>query len=284
MHVFHILKKTDWSGDLLSVYQAGSLKEQGFIHCCTEEQIPGVISKWFSEADQLLIMEIDPDLLQSKLVYENLEGGKEIFPHIYGPIDPEAILQVRDLQPPLKKEYSKREPITIDKFITRLHFIFDQGWFLLTCGDFVQGDFNCMTISWGLLGTMWNLPVAMVAVRYSRQSFKFMDKFDSFSLNSFSEQYRDVLNELGSHSGREMDKIHYPKITPMPSQHILSPSFHEAELVLECKKLYWEDMNPAHFMDVRIWERYPRPDYHRFFIGEVIGIYGTEKFLLKSLP
>lgn len=135
-----------------------------------------------------------------------------------------------------------------------------------------------MTISWGLLGTMWSLPVAMVAVRYSRHTFKFMNESNSFTLNAFADHFLDALNELGSRSGREIDKINYLKITPMESEKILSPSYREAELVLECKKIYWEDMNPAHFLDERILGKYPKPDYHRFFIGEVVGIFGTEKY------
>ena len=135
-----------------------------------------------------------------------------------------------------------------------------------------------MTISWGLLGTMWSLPVAMVAVRYSRHTFKFMDESNSFTLNAFSVQCLEALNELGSRSGREIDKINYPKISPMVSEKVLSPSYREAELVLECKKIYWEDMNPAHFLDERILGKYSNPDYHRFFIGEVVGIFGTEKY------
>ena len=131
---------------------------------------------------------------------------------------------------------------------------------------------------------MWSLPVAMVAVRYSRNTFKFMDQYDSFSLNAFAEPYRDSLNELGSRSGRDMDKINYPGLTPFASQFISSPSYKEAELVMECKKIYWEDMNPAHFLDDRIIGKYPKPDYHRFFIGEVIGIYGIDKYSLKTLP
>lgn len=176
-----------------------------------------------------------------------------------------------------------RKPISLDQFVARSHFIFDEGWFLLCSGDFLQRKFNCMTISWGLLGTMWSLPVAMVAVRYSRNTFHFMEQNSSFSLNAFSISYRDALNELGSRSGRDMDKINYPRLTPMASQFISSPSYKEAELVLECKKIYWEDMNPAHFLDNRIFEKYPNPDYHRFFIGEVVGIFGIEKYSLESL-
>jgi len=282
MHVFHILKKGEWANNVLTAYQPASLETQGFIHCCTQTQIPKVVSKWFPVDEDLLLMEIDAEVLHSKLVYENLEAGKELFPHIYGPINLEAIIQVKEFPRSTQPEVPRRQMIPIEQFIARSHFIFDEGWFLLTSGDYHQEKFNCMTISWGMLGTLWSLPAAMVAVRFSRYTFRFMDEYDSFSLNAFPTQYRDVLNELGSDTGREMDKINFPKITPMACQNIPSPCYQEAELVLECKKIYWEDMNPAHFLDGRIFEKYPKPDYHRFFIGEVVGIYGIQNYLYKN--
>ena len=49
-----------------------------------------------------------------------------------------------------------------------------------------------------------------------------------------------------------------------------APYFAEADLVLVCKKAYWQDMDPTHFLDGEIdgkW--YPEKDYHRIFIGEI---------------
>jgi uncharacterized protein (DUF952 family)/flavin reductase (DIM6/NTAB) family NADH-FMN oxidoreductase RutF len=278
MHIYHILKKADRTEKIQLPYEADSLASQGFIHCCTAEQIPYVIENWFKGEHDLVIMEITPQLVTSKVVFENLEGGKELFPHIYGPINPDAIIKTQPFHEFIKSIPSNRQPIPVDQFVARSHFIFDQGWFLLVSGDFNKNHFNCMTISWGLLGTMWSLPVAMVAVRYSRHTYKFMDESNSFTLNAFAPQYMEVLNELGSQSGRDIDKMKYPRISPMASQSVLSPSYREAELVLECKKVYWEDMNPAHFLDDRIRGKYPNPDYHRFFIGEVTGLFGIEKY------
>ena len=136
-----------------------------------------------------------------------------------------------------------------------------------------------MTISWGGLGIMWSMPVVLVAVRFSRYTFQFMERFDTFTLNAFPEKYRDLLNEFGSHSGREIDKLRSSEITAISSQKIKSPSYLEAELVIECKKIYWNDINPAHFMDERILDKYVKRDYHRFYIGEVVGIFGTPNYL-----
>ena len=136
-----------------------------------------------------------------------------------------------------------------------------------------------MTISWGGLGTMWGMPVALVAVRFTRYTFQFMERFDTFTLNAFPEKYRDLLNVFGSRSGKELDKLHCSEITVTASQQVKAPSYLESELVIECKKIYWNDMNPAHFLDDRIYDKYLKRDYHRFYIGEVVGIFGTPNYL-----
>ena len=171
----------------------------------------------------------------------------------------------------------KRTPIPLQEFIAEPHSLFDKRWFLLSCGDFEKQRFNHMTISWGSLGTLWSLPVAMVVVRFSRLTFEFMEKYDTFTLNSFPEKFHKELNILGSKSGREIDKVHPVGLTPIASKLVNAPSFRQADLVLECKKIYWDDMNPAHFLDARIHDKYPTRDYHRIFLGEVLGIFGNEK-------
>ena len=137
MHIFHIMKRDEWQGNTHTNYLPASLVKQGFIHCCTEEQIPGVVRQWFAGEKKLLVMEIEPDKLVSKLKFENLEGGKELFPHIYGLINPEAIVQIKELVSIMGKEQTQiRQPIPIEQFVARSHFIFDEGWFLLCSGDF----------------------------------------------------------------------------------------------------------------------------------------------------
>jgi len=279
MHIFLIVKKEEWVKYSQPAYEGESLKTQGFIHCCTADQIDKVLGQWFKGQTGLISVEINSDLLKAQVKFENLEGGQELFPHIYGPINLDAVINIKAIENFEIKKEELRIQIPIEKLTTRPHSIFDQDWFLLCCGNFEKKDFNAMAISWGLLGTMWSLPVALVAIRFSRYTFQFMERYDTFTLNTFSGKYRDLLNEFGSHSGREIDKVHSTKITSMASKLVQSPSFLEAELVFECKKIYWNDMNPAHFLDDRIFDKYIKRDYHRFFIGEVVGIFGLPNYL-----
>jgi flavin reductase (DIM6/NTAB) family NADH-FMN oxidoreductase RutF len=167
------------------------------------------------------------------------------------------------------------EPIKIQDLDLNIFNQFDKRWFLLTCGDFETGKFNTMTISWGSLGTVWDRPFAQVFVRPTRYTFEFMNQYDSFTLSAFNKTYKSSLDLLGSKSGREGDKIADSGLTPVKSSEVKSPCFKEAELVIECRKMYWQDLDASHFLFANIEHKYPRKDYHRFYFGEVMAVFGT---------
>lgn len=171
-----------------------------------------------------------------------------------------------------------RKPVDIGSLTIQPHKLFHNQWVLLTAGDFAMGDFNTMTIGWGALGTMWSKPFAFVAVRHSRYTFEFMEKYDTFTLTAFPEEYHDALNLLGSRSGRDGDKIAESGLTPEPASLVAAPSFIEAEIVIECRKMYADDLNPVHFIDESIYIHYPNRDFHRIYYGEILKIFTTDKY------
>lgn len=104
MHIYHIMRQTEWHENPRENFRPASLVKQSFIHCCTKDQILDVIRQWFPREKNLLVMEIETDKLISNLKFENLEKGTELFPHIYGPINTEAIIQIKELIPTTEKE------------------------------------------------------------------------------------------------------------------------------------------------------------------------------------
>jgi flavin reductase (DIM6/NTAB) family NADH-FMN oxidoreductase RutF len=166
------------------------------------------------------------------------------------------------------------KPIAFEDFSPRIFHLFDEQWLLLACGDFSKKHFNVMTISWGSIGIIWNRPFVQVVVRPSRYTFEFMNQYDTFTVSAFQEEYRKSLDVLGSTSGRDGDKIAGSGVTPVASHKVSSPGFAEAELVLECRKLFWQDIDNRHFVDPGIEKHYPEKDYHRMFFGEVVGMFG----------
>ncbi len=157
----------------------------------------------------------------------------------------------------------------------------DKGWFALTAGDFSARKFNAMTVSWGSMGIMWNRPFVQIVVRPTRFTHRFTEDYDNFTLSALPEKYRGALNILGSKSGRDGDKISLAGLTPVASQFVSSPAFAEAELVFECRKIYSDDIDPSRFRDPSIDRNYSEKDYHRIYFGQILRIYGEEKYAMK---
>lgn len=172
----------------------------------------------------------------------------------------------------------QRNTIEIAHLKIQPHHLFHHQWCLLTSGDYTKGEFNTMTIGWGAIGTMWSRPFVFVAVRHSRYTYKFMQKFDSFTVSAFPHEFHKALSYLGSHSGRDDDKISKSGLTPEPSIAVSAPSFREAEIVIECKKIYADDLNPVHFLDETIYDKYPNRDFHRIYYGEILHVSAVEKY------
>ncbi|MDP2791178.1 MAG: flavin reductase [Rectinemataceae bacterium] len=175
----------------------------------------------------------------------------------------------------------QRSPIAI-KDLAFDHSIISKRWLLLTAGEFAPGKFNAMTISWGSVGEIWNKPFFQVVVRPQRFTRGFMDSGDCFTLSVFPEANKKALSLLGSKSGRDCDKIKLAGLTPTASSIVSSPGYEEAELIIECRKMYWQDIDPAHFLDPSIAGNYASKDYHRAYFGEIVAISGIDTYGRKG--
>ncbi|MCF0123001.1 MAG: flavin reductase family protein [Ruminiclostridium sp.] len=146
--------------------------------------------------------------------------------------------------------------------------LLDDRWTLITAGD--QGHCNTMTASWGGLGVLWNKNVATIYVRPQRYTFEFLEAAPCFTLSFFGEEWKKALAYCGRVSGREADKFsHCGFHVDMAGEH--APYIREADMVLVCRKLYWNDLEAAH-MDPVALEHYEKQDYHRMYIGEITKI------------
>lgn len=146
-----------------------------------------------------------------------------------------------------------------------------QQWMLLTAGD--KEGLNTMTASWGGMGVLWGKNVVTVYVRPQRYTYAFMEKGGYFTVAFFGQGWRDALKLCGSTSGREVDKVAQCGFTVAYGAGD-APYFQEAELVMVCKKLYFDDIEPGHFLDGAIdGANYPGKDYHRMYIGEIMEVY-----------
>ena len=140
-------------------------------------------------------------------------------------------------------------------------------WMLITAGT--PERCNTMTASWGGLGVLWGKPAATIYVRPQRYTYEFTEQNDWFTLSFLPEQYRKELSFCGSRSGREVDKFRECGFTAAAGAGN-APYIAQAELVLVCRKQYWQDIDPTHFLDPEIDEKWYQKDYHRMYIGEIV--------------
>lgn len=172
--------------------------------------------------------------------------------------------------------------ITAEKLSVQSHDLFNNQWLLLSSGDFKENHYNAMTIAWGSLGTMWHKPFIQVVVRPTRYTFQFMERYDSFSVCAFPETYRTALSVMGKRSGRDCDKIKEAGLKPVAASLIAAPVYQDAELILECRKIYAQDFDPEAFIDPSIESSYPQKDYHRVYFGEILSIQASERYYKLS--
>ena len=143
-------------------------------------------------------------------------------------------------------------------------------WMLIAAGP--PGAHNMMTGGWGGFGVMWQKNVCWCVIRPVRYTYQFMEKADCFTLSFFEEKYRPALELCGTKSGRDIDKAKAAGLTPIPGELAGTTCFAEARMVIECRKIYYCDMQPEHFLDESIHENYPQKDYHRMYMGEIVRV------------
>ncbi len=147
-------------------------------------------------------------------------------------------------------------------------------WMLVTAGTEKDG-YNTMTASWGHLGELWGLPTSLIYVRPQRYTKEFVDREEYYSLTFFPDSFRKELAYLGTHSGRDEDKVAKVGLTPVFDEY--TTWFAEAKLVLICRKLYRAPLLAEGFLDKNVMEScYPERDFHDLYVGEIVKVLAAE--------
>ncbi|MEK6794044.1 MAG: flavin reductase [Spirochaetota bacterium] len=151
--------------------------------------------------------------------------------------------------------------------IDNVFSLIGREWMLITAGTIAS--YNTMTASWGGLGVLWNRNIAWCVVRPGRHTYGFLERAGSFTLSFFEEQYREALNVCGAKSGRDIDKAKVTGLTAVGTT--AGVAFSQARLIIDCRKIYFQDIDPRNFIDASIDKNYPKKDYHRMYIGEIMS-------------
>jgi len=95
--ILHCTHRSAWDAAAAhGAYIAASLATDGFIHFSKPEQIVGSANRFYRGRSDLVLLCVDADRLLAKVVHENLEGGTVLFPHVYGPVNLDAVIRVVD--------------------------------------------------------------------------------------------------------------------------------------------------------------------------------------------
>ena len=144
--------------------------------------------------------------------------------------------------------------------------MFKNGGGLITVGR--PDSYNTMTIGFGTVGTVWGKPIATVYVREERYTYEFIEREPYFTVSLYGEELRDAMRICGTESGRDGDKAAKAGLTPVFDGDAVY--FEGAKVVLCCKKIYRQMLDPDSFVDEGLHKHYPEHDYHMVYYGEIV--------------
>ena len=102
--LFHLSLVDDWAaaqqaGEITDSTRGVSLAEEGYIHCSFADQVAATAARFYGDLDAVVLLRIDPALVTSPIVVEDLVGSGVEFPHVYGPIPVAAVVDAQVAAP-----------------------------------------------------------------------------------------------------------------------------------------------------------------------------------------
>ena len=109
--IYHMASVPDWEqarrdGQYTTSTHGRSLAEEGFIHGSTADQLAAIANMIYKGLPDLVVLVIDTDRVRPEIRYEHVPGWDAPFPHIYGPLNADAVMGTRPLVPGPDGEFS----------------------------------------------------------------------------------------------------------------------------------------------------------------------------------
>lgn len=147
----------------------------------------------------------------------------------------------------------------------------EKGAFLTTK---VNDKLNTMTIAWGGISYVWNKPVFITYVRYTRDTYKMIENGQEYTISvPLSKPMKKELTFCGTKSGRNYDKIKECNLALIPGRSLSTPILEDCDLHYECKVIYKQAMEPG-LVPIEIKDRFYKDDnFHMIYYGEIIDSY-----------
>lgn len=97
-YIYHITTRKAWEeAQKKGQYEADTLETEGFMHCSTEDQVPGVLKRYYAGKTGLVKLKIEKEKVDRPLVFELAGSIDEVFPHIHGALNLNAVVEVTDV-------------------------------------------------------------------------------------------------------------------------------------------------------------------------------------------
>jgi uncharacterized protein (DUF952 family) len=112
--ILHITTRHEWEAALKQgFYKPEMFDVEDFIHCSTTEQVVDTANKFFKDEADLVLLCIIAKKVKGVIVYENLVGGEKMYPHIYAPLNTDAVERVIDFHPAADGHFQYPEALNL---------------------------------------------------------------------------------------------------------------------------------------------------------------------------
>ncbi|WP_066637707.1 flavin reductase family protein [Desulfolucanica intricata] len=136
---------------------------------------------------------------------------------------------------------------------------------------------NTMTIGWGTVGYIWQKPIFVVSLRYSRYTYQLIEKAKEFTVSiPLNNDLNKALSICGTKSGKDINKFTECNLSADPGQVVSTPVIGECDLFYECKVVYQQAMEPALAAESIHKSCYSKGDFHVLYYGEIVASYIKE--------
>jgi len=166
-----------------------------------------------------------------------------------------------------------------EHFQAVMNVLTDRG--LLLASRDVTGRLNPMTIGWGMLGSVWGIPMWQVLVRPSRYTYQCIEHTGDFTVNVPPRSLDGACALCGSHSGRDKDKMAECGLTVAPPGEITSRGIADCAIVYDCRVVHYNDVQPPALAERIAASAYASGDYHRIFWGQILAVRADAKLLAE---
>lgn len=96
--IYHVTTRQQWAeAQQLGHYNSDTLVTEGFIHCSTEDQVAGVLERYYQGQTGLIKLKIDKSKVERPLIFELAGSINEVFPHIHGALNLDAVVEVTEM-------------------------------------------------------------------------------------------------------------------------------------------------------------------------------------------